>query len=458
MRLNVYKRISGIASKIHSQILNQLAPGERIPSESRISEQIGESYNRVHRAMRMLIKDGIVSSLPDHKGMIYTPHLSVISKKKKPHTILKIALLEENSCPQTTIMLHVCDLFQMLDSSVEIQITSPDEEADLYFNSLPIIDCSRYREIDITKLEPVSGMVKDVVKAGIQYGKQYGLPILHAPAVYWGHWNMLKKAGLSPKEFQDPMDYVRWGIQLEEKANCTSGYYFYSTIYHLSQWGIEKQKKDGYYHFQPDRLRKFFTDMYLYGKPNIHRSGIENIKMFRRGLLGLQASFLNVIHQSEKRFCLLGQPVREKGFSSQAIFFMAIGKNTREEVLCYDFLKFMLTDHIQELFFRPYTNFSVIDRIYKKQHQILSRKTEVIIPPFDLRGAPTDLGLWAYIQPYLSHVVYDFFDGQISMESAIRKFSKVREKDHQEEWLQNMSDQHRKQFAYFIKMLEKGEV
>ena len=40
----------------------------------------------------------------------------------------------------------------------------------------------------------------------------------------------------------------------------------------------------------------------------------------------------------------------------------------------------------------------------------------------------------------------------------LRKFSKVREKDHQEEWLQNMSDQHRKQFAYFIKMLEKGEV
>ena len=62
MRISVYKNISKIASRIRSEVLSRYCPGDRIPSEIEIAEQLKESQNRIHRALVMLIQEGIIYS------------------------------------------------------------------------------------------------------------------------------------------------------------------------------------------------------------------------------------------------------------------------------------------------------------------------------------------------------------------------------------------------------------
>jgi len=444
MRLNVYKKISGIAARIRHEILPDYGPGDRIPSERVIASILNESHNRVHRALQQLIEDGIVHSTGGQRGMFFTPLLSDVSRRIQSKVVLKFAIKSPENPLQQRIWVRICELFHMVEHSVEIQIITDegDAEADIYLTWLPLCDCSRFKELDLEKISEVQKMIDGIIPAGVQFGKQYGLPILHAPGAYWAHKNMLKKCRLDVEQFRDPLDYYRWGKILEESGLCSFGSSYLGFSYHACHWGIEYKNDGNFFRMDPALVRSYFKDMEEFDKDTYHLENVAHgVRLFHRGQQGLLPAYLCSLPLTEKRFQLLGLPLHENGYACQLAYLLAMGKTTQHEDIVYDFFRFLLSDHIQELFFSPEVYFSVIDSVYRKQYQKICQETTVHIPPFDSRGlfSLIDPDIWCFIGKMLYDETADVLLQYKDRDKTIERICKINVTEQRKIWLETAS-------------------
>ncbi|MBQ7404011.1 MAG: GntR family transcriptional regulator [Lentisphaeria bacterium] len=467
MRISVYKNISKIASRIRSEVLSRYCPGDRIPSEIEIAEQLEESQNRVHRALVMLIQEGLIYSSGGRRGMYFTPLLSGTVKRRDQMVKLKFSLPSAVNAIQYRHWERVAEMFHMVEPSVEIELVanpklSADIGADCYLLWLPLLDCSPFRPIDLSKISAVKGMVKDIVKTGVQYNKQYGLPVFHAPGAFWGHRNMLRKCGLKKENFKEPYDCFSWGDYMQSKGLCVHGFTFFGYVYHAANWGIDIRRRGNEFLMDPRKIKRFFKHFSKYlGQQKILSTTNNMAKLFHRGQQGIMAGYLNSHPITENRFELLGQPLLEDGFSCQTIFHLAIGKNTAHENVVYDFFRFILMDHIQELFLSPEINFSVNDRVYRSQYRKICETLSVTIPPFDMRGIypMQDLDLVGFTGRYLYLETMEVLLGYKNPDKVVESISRINIPERRRIFLETASATFLEEYKPYIEYLkENGEL
>ena len=464
MRLRVYKHISGIASRIRNEILNRYCPGDRLPSEIKIAEKLNESQNRVHRALGMLIEEGMIHSSGGRRGMFFTPLLAGTSKRRDQVIKLKFSIPRQVNAIQLRLWTRVTEMFHMIEPSVEIELVSnpnlsDDINADCYLLWLPLLDCSHFRPLDLSRLSPVGDLVRDIVQVGVQYQQQFGLPVLHAPGAFWGHRNMLRKCGLNKEDFRKTYDCHRWGDILQSRGLCTHGFSFYGFVYHAANCGIDVRRVDDEFRMDQRKVRIFFDSCFKF----LNRYTILNSynymgTLFHRGQLGIMAGYLNIHPMTENRFELLGQPLEKGGFSCQTIFLLSMGKNTKYEDVVYDFFRFILMDHIQEMFFSPEINFSVINRVYQAQYKRLSKEPSVTIPPFDLRGIypMRDLDLVGFTGRYLYMETIEALLGYKDPEKVIESICRINIPERRRIFLETASSAFLKTYQPYIDYLKKN--
>ena len=467
MRISVYKNISKIASRIRSEVLSKYCPGDRIPSEIEIAEQLEESQNRIHRALVMLIQEGIIYSSGGRRGMYFTPLLSDSGKHRDQIVKLKFSLPNAVNAIQYRLWKRVTEMFHMVEPFVEIElVTNPqisaDIGADCYLLWLPLLDCSPFRPLDFSKLPAVNDMVKDIVKTGVQYKKQYGLPVFHAPGAFWGHRNMLRKCSLKKENFKKPYDCFVWGDLLHTKGLCVHGFSFFGYVYHAANCGIDIRREGDEFLMDPQKVKRFFTSFSKYLSHCKPFSASNNMaKLFHRGQQGIMAGYMNSHQITEKRFELLGQPLLEDGFSCQTIFHLAMGKNTVHEDIVYDFFRFVLMDHVQELFFTPEINFSVNEKVYRSQYRKICETLSVTIPPFDMRGIypMQDLDLVGFTGRYLYLETVEALSGYKDPDKVIQSICRINIPERRRIFLETASATFLEEYKPYIDYLkENGEL
>ena len=464
MRISVYKNISKIASRIRSEVLSRYCPGDRIPSEIEIAEQLKESQNRIHRALVMLIQEGIIYSSGGRRGMYFTPLLSGAIKRRDQMVKLKFSLPRAVNAIQYRLWKRVTEMFHMVEPFVEIELVinpnlSRDINADCYLLWLPLVDCSPFRPLELSKLPAVKDMVKDIVKTGVQYKKQYGLPVFHAPGAFWGHRNMLRKCGLKKENFREPYDCFVWGDLLQSKGLCVHGFSFFGYVYHAANYGIDIRREGDEFLMEPQKVKRFFTPFAKYLSHCKILSASNNIaNLFHRGQQGIMAGYMNAHSITENRFELLGQPLLEDGFSCQTIFHLAMGKNTAHEDIVYDFFRFVLMDHIQELFFSPEINFSVIDRVYRSQYRKICETLSVTIPPFDMRGIypMQDLDLVGFTGRYLYLETVEALLGYKDPDKVIQSICRINIPERRRIFLETASASFLEEYKPYIDYLKEN--
>ena len=273
---------------------------------------------------------------------------------------------------------------------------------------------------------------------------------------------MLKKCGLNKETFTEPYDCFRWGDILQSNGLCAHGFSFWGFIYHAANWGIALQREGNEFLIDRKKLKKFFSSCseYLNHYTILNASNYMGI-LFHRGQQGLMAGFLNTFPQNEKRFEFLGQPLVKDGFSSQALFLVSMGKNTEYEDIVYDFFRFILMDHIQELFLSPEVNFSVIERIYRVQYKKISEMTCVNIPAFDLRGIypMMDLDFLAFTQRYVHAETVEALLDFKNHDKVIESICRINIPERRRIFLETASQSFLKQYDPYIKYLkDSGEI
>lgn len=460
MQPDVYRKISKIAARIREEILPDLGAGDQIPSEQKISNLFGESYNRVHRALQMLIDEGLIFSSGGRKGMFYTPCYTKNQKRMKKKTVLKFATTANSYDPPNSILKRVFELFRMMEPFVEFEVVNgmitPD--ADICFSWPPLIDISVWKEIDLSRIHAVSEMIDGALAAGQQYGKQYAIPVLHSPASFWGHRNMLKRCGLKKEDFSSPEVFLEWGKKMEESGLCVAGYGFPGFTFHACQYGLEFRRIGNEFHLKEEDIRKCFRALENLEREKCTVSPCLNYDLFRRGQQGLYSGYLNSLPITEKRFELLGMPRINNGYVCQSMFIAGIGKHTKYEDLGYEFLNFLLSERVQKLFLTPRVNFSILDHVYRSQYSKLREETGVDIPPFDFRGVQmnVDPDLYSYIGNYIHLETILAFAGQKNVEQVIRNISRINIPERRRIWLHDAGEKQISHFEYFYNLLKKN--
>lgn len=461
MRISAYKRIAHIASRIRTEVLSQYFPGDRLPAELKISEMLGETQSRVHRALELLIEEGIVYSSGGRRGMFFTPMISKHTKTNTEAVNLKFSIPAAVDPIQTRFWERVTEMFHMIDPQLKIElIRNPyvcdDIGADCYLYWLPLINHTHFMPLDLSMLPESQNMVQNIIHTGELYGEQYGVPIFHSPAVYWAHRNMLKKCDLNKKNFTSPLDVFSWGKILEEANLCIYGFSFFGFFYHAANWGVEIMKEGDYTVMDFKKVKKFITDCKPYFDKFINSTDKHRSNLFFRGQLGIFAQYLNALSLTEKRFELLGQPLKKNGFANQSVFFLGIGKNTKHKEIVYDFIRFVLMEHIQELFFAPRVHFSVLENLYRKQYKELCERTGVQIPPWDYRGVGSlkdpDLRMFGHA---IRQDIFGIFSGEKNPDKIIKKICRVYIPDQIQSIKENASDYVLNQYKAHFDYLKK---
>lgn len=469
MRQKSYSRILEISVKIRERILPGLTPGDPLPSERLIAEKVGETHNRVHRALRMLIDDGLLHSSGCRRGIFLLPR-EYSQKENRASLKNKIRLvffmpLEPRSM-QARIWQRACENFRLLHPQIEFEYlygaSDSPLKADVHLTWPPLPDCSHYlplnpEEIFSEELAPEE-LLPDILDVGVQYGQQYAIPVLHSPAVFWGHRNLLARYRLKAAGFTDPLDFFKWGTMLENTNQCAMGFIFYGFTYHAFQWGVEVNRKNMHFNIDPDRLKTFLTDVMPFVKtPHIPYTPFNYSNYFHRGQLALLANYLFSLPINEHRFQLLGQPLREDGFSCQTSFMLSADRQTRHADWVMAFIRFILSPRAQKLFFYPEVKFSVRKELYSKQHSEIERHCGVSVPPYDFRGfmPQLDLDFCLPTGAYLYSECANYLCGFTHLELAIERMSSIDIREIRKKWLISISPQIAHRYAAFVNTFTK---
>lgn len=465
MRPKSYFRIHSIGAKIRELVLCALSPGDRLPPEREIADLTGETHNRVHRALQILIDEGVVYSSGCRRGLFLLSKHQV-QNKFRPVTPKKIPLtfllpLDAKS-RQAQVWQRVCENFRLLFPQVEFNyLFDPvnfNREADLYLTWPPLLDCSLYRPLDTDQIlseELKSGdLLQRVLDTGVQYGKQYAIPVLHSPSVFWGHRNLLTRSGLKISDFREPVDFFRWGTLLDNMNQCAMGFTFYGFIYHASQWGVEIGKKDGHFLMSKEKLSTFLTAIEPYVKsPHLPFSPFNFNKYFCRGQLALLAGYLHTLPMNEQRFQLLGQPLLDDGFACQTAIMLSVGKHTRQMELITELIRFILSRGSQNILFYPETLFSVRKDLYFQQLEKVKSYGGISIPPYDFRGflPQLDLDFYCLCGPWLYSECANYLCGFTHLELALDRMSSIDIPRMRKKWLNSVSPQLIQRYAAYVR-------
>lgn len=469
MRQKSYSRILEIGTKIRESILSSLSPGDPLPSERKIAERTGETHNRVHRALQMLIDDGLLHSSGCRRGIFLLPQ--EYSKKENRNILRnKVRLvffmpLDPKSM-QARTWQRVCENFRLLHPQVEFEYcydqTDYPPGADLYLTWPPLTDCSLFRPLDPEEIfsEEVTQeeLLPRILEVGVQYGRHYAIPVLHSPTAFWGHRNLLARHKLRASEFTDPLDFFRWGTALESTNQCAMGFIFYGFTYHAVQWGVEVRREDMTFRIDPEKLKTFLTDIGPIVKaPHLPYTPFNFYNYFHRGQLALLANYLFSLPINENRFQLLGQPLRKDGFACQAAFMFSAGARTRHMDMVAALIRFILGKRSQKLLFYPEIRFSVRKDMYFRQHSELERHAGVSIPPYDFRGFVPQLDLDFYLPTgaYLYSECANYLCGFTHLELAMERMCSIDIRKMRRKWLNSVSPQVVRKFAAYVDTFTK---
>jgi len=441
MRVQSFEQISRIARKIHQILQQECSPGERIASERSWAECLHVSHNRVHRALQMLETEGLIWSSGGRRGLFL---VSADAPARQAQRAVDLKLFLPETVIPTSQMYQVwrriCDRFHVSHPSVMLSITSQREEADVFLTWPPLLDTSNLQELPIEQLLPDSETLPKIHYAGEWNGKCYALPVLHSPACFWGHRNILRHNGFLPSDFQDPLDFFRWGMKLNESRECASGFTFSGFTYHAAQWGVELKRNGKYFEAEPERLRTFLTEIVdMVPRANLLFSPHPNASYFHRGQMALMANYLHALPVTEMRFALLGQPLRENGFAVHTAFMLSAAKRTKCIEDVYELMRFCLTEQVQKMFFMPIAHFSVLEKLYRQQFDELTDMTSVCLPPFDPRGYFPGVreDVWLAANSYYHQLCAECLSHQTRLELVVEKLKKVDVAERRRLWLMN---------------------
>lgn len=439
-----YYRLLSIVSRIQEEILPQFTPGETLPSERVIAERLGETHNRVHRAIQILEKDGIVRSSHCRRGIYLCRYKKeTVNKHIKKGKKVKLTFLVPCDDPDSKLWQIVCNHFTTInpDVTVELQPARTENPCDLNLVWQPLLNCNDL--YDLTEEDFFRGetepsfFVPDILDAGKQYGRTYAVPILHAPAAFWAHRNMLRRLSLHQEDFKEPLDFFRWGKQLENSGLCAMGYIFLGFIYHGAQWGINPQRVGDEFILDRDVTEQFLTDI----KPWIDSSRIPYAPrpyhgFFRRGQMALYSNYLSSLPITERRFQMLGQPLNPGGHACQSVFLLALGRDTKEKDVCLEFIRFVLTEHVQKMFMNNYVKFSVRKNLYQKQLADANKEHGGRIPPFDIKGVSKDPDLVIPTGRFLYQASADYLVNYAGLKQTLDKICHISIPEIRKRWLQ----------------------
>ena len=459
-----YYHLLSIVSRIQEEILPEFTPGETLPSERQIAERLGETHNRVHRAIQILEKDGIVRSSHCRRGVYLCRYDKAAANTSIPKgKKIKITFWVPEVDPDYQQWQIVCNHFTTINPDLTVELKSQPENkpCDLSLVWQPLLDCDGLYDLTDEdffrgETEP-SIFVPNILDVGKQWGRQYAVPILHAPATYWGHRNMLRRLSLFQDNFNDPLDFFRWGKQLEDSGLCAMGYTFLGFIYHGVQWGITPVRQGDELFFDRELVKHFLTDI----KPWIDPSRLTyaprpHYKLFHRGQIGLHSNYLSSLPITERRFQMLGQPLKPGGRSCQSVFMLAISKDTKEKDVCKEFIRFVLTEHVQKMFMNNYVKFSVRKNLYQKQYAEANKKYGGKIPPFDIKGVNLDLDHFISIGNFLYQTSANYLVDYTGLKQTLDKMCHISIPAIRNQWLQDISDNSRIRYKEYIERIKKG--
>ena len=447
MKTSTYIKISEIVDLIKTRILNRYSPVELIPPERKIAEELNETHNKVHRAIQMLVKEGVLNSSGCRRG------IRLCKTPKSPRRSLpqeKIRLKFKMPVPadlfQVKVWQRVCDTFCAAYPYIEVEIINDTSQEicseDLNLVWPPFLDKDIFSALNKNDIF-TDGLSEDdfipgIMDTGWQFGKMLAVPITHSPAVYWGHRNMLHRMNLDVNNFKEPLDYFRWGNQLEHSNLCAMGFFFYGFSYHAANYGLGCQRKDGKFYMPADKLYEFFKAI----KPWVHSSNIPFSptyynNYFHRGQLALTAYYLSDLPIDNHRFQMLGQPLKPGGFACQALFYLAIGANCKYKDAALDFIRFVLEKNIQRMFFFKEIKFSVRKDLYQEQYKNLSEQMTGYIPRFNIRGtyALTDLDYALPIGRYLYSNCANYLCDFVKLDIAVERLQCIDIAEIRHKWL-----------------------
>ena len=452
MKPVTYIHISEIANKIKQSILSRFSPGELIPPERKIADELGESHNRVHRAIQMLVREGVLNSSGCRRGIRLCKIPRIPQTKLKSEKIhLKFKIPVPADLFQVKVWQRVCDTFCAAYRNVEIEIindTSGKIRAeDLNLVWPPFLDKNIFAELSKNEIFTdglsETDFIPGIMDTGCQFGKILAVPVTHSPGVFWGHRNMLHRMDLHAEDFKDPLDYFRWGNILGNSNLCAMGFFFYGFSYHAANFGLFCQRKGDKFYMDADQLYNFFRAVKPLIQPiNIAYSAANYSNYFHRGQLALNSFYLADLPIDNSRFQLLGQPALPNGFSCQALFYLAIGAKCRYKEVALDFIRFVLDGNIQKMFFFKEIKFSVRKELYAEQYREVSAQTVGFIPPFDMRGtaALTDLDYSLPTGRYLYVNCADYLCNFTKLDVVVERLKCIDIPEIRQRWLEFLPD------------------
>lgn len=405
-----------IVEKIREQYIREKNPGDRLPPERTMAEELHVSHGRLHQAILSLKNVGELTALPRFGLLVgrQTPfaHTHSVSEtclapqayNLMPLNISLPALDKNLSETLMKLFLDFREKYPFFQLNFNYDIVPPHpEDFDLCVLCPAGIRPELYMALSsMDELIP-DDMIPGMLETGMDSGISYAVPFAHTFACCFGK----REYADFFREIHTPEDFCSRIAAIRHRLPPGMiDFTFRCLIYHAAAFGVLFRRTKEELQFDETRLTHVLKCM----APILNQSHFE--QAFRFSELKSQdvVLFCDYTSMNLPDYEILGFPLSEHGFACQNNYALAIGRNSRQKHNALMLIRHFLSDEVQKHLARAVPGlFSVRSGLFAGQaaeFRRLNPEINTAFLHFDLRGYHT----------LLDRQIYNIYGNRINFE------------------------------------------
>ena len=302
--------------RIHDEVLGGYQPGQKIVPERKLALLLDTSQSRIHRAIELLSRQGLVQTRRGDGTYVVDPANRVLAEdasltppqmqhhfRKVSKLPLQIRIPIGENLREQSMWQRAIAAYQRENPSIEVEIDFSTDGSRSANCDVTVVSAHHLHEhqgdfsvLNQSSLEQngfrAAELLPHATTPCCYEGELLGMPVLRTTSILMANRRILDRFGIDPACFTKPVDLFRIGAEIETgSGGRIRGCNYYGLHWHLTLAGLQIGSGPGGAVSQPQKLARFLEDHRPFMREHHFKQTHLGQKLFLLGEFALRTDY-----------------------------------------------------------------------------------------------------------------------------------------------------------------------